>query len=221
MGDEHRAHALATEDPPEVGEQRVPRGRIEGGEGLVEEQDLRLEHERPRERHALRFAPRERARRAVGELPDPEMVEPPRDARPAHRRGDAAEAEPEGDVLLHGRVSEERLLEDRGHAPPGLEAPPGRDGGTPDPDRARGGRLEEAEDAEQRRLARAVRPDDREDLPVLELEGGDVEDERAGVTDGDVRQRDDGHGHAEGRTWMEPRWMEICQERSRGISRIS
>ena len=35
-----------------------------------------------------------------------------------------------------------------------------------------------------------------------------------------IAQREDGGGHA-GRTWIEPRWIENCQRRSRSISRIS
>ena len=47
-------------------------GVIERGERLVEQQDLRLQHERPRQRHALRLAAGERARlarRRAGAMP--------------------------------------------------------------------------------------------------------------------------------------------------------
>ena len=87
MGDEHGADALAAEDRPEVCDQRVPRGRIERGEGLVEQQHLRLEHERPRQGAALRLAAREGACPAPGEVPDPEALEPALGAAPALRGG--------------------------------------------------------------------------------------------------------------------------------------
>ena len=39
-----------------------------------------------------------------------------------------------------------------------------------EPDRARVGRVEQAEDVQQRALARPARPDDRDELAVLDLE---------------------------------------------------
>src|SRR2546430_14024892 len=73
VGDEDRRDAVAAEDRGEVGEERAPRRLVEPGEWLVEQQQLRLDHERPRERHALRLTARERARAPVAE---------PRDAQP-------------------------------------------------------------------------------------------------------------------------------------------
>ena len=81
-------------------------------------------------------------------------------------------------------------------------------------------RLEKTQDAEQRGLSRAIRADHGQHLAGHHGEMRHVEDGAAVVGHSDAGQLDDG-GHADGRTWMEPRCMESSQRRSRPISRIS
>src|SRR5262249_3836313 len=73
--------------------------------------------------------------------------------------------------------------------------------------------------------AAAVGPDHREHLSRLDRELGHVEDKARRAFESDAGERDD-HRHTRtarhaGRTWIDPRWMESCQCRSRSISRIS
>src|SRR6185369_1056867 len=75
------------------------------------------------------------------------------------------------------------------------------------------------ERAQQRGLAAAVGTDHGEDLARVHVERRHLQREAAGVAEADVAQRDDA-GHA-GSTWIDPRWIENSQRRSRSISRIS
>src|SRR5207237_1280010 len=193
-------------------------------ERLVEQQHLGLEDGGAGQRHALRLAPGERVRGARGQRGHTEALEPAR--RPRRRLGGrhAAEAQAEARVVADAGVGEQRFLEHGGY-PPALgerlarvhslaaeEHPP------------LVGALEQPEDAQQRRLAAAVGPDHAQDLTRDHVERGNVERIAAGVAAPDVAQgQDGGSGRRarEGSTWIEPRWIENCQRRSRSISRIS
>jgi len=146
-----------------------------------------------------------------GQGDDAEPLEPPLDPAPALGRRDAPEAEAQRDVLEDRGVGEQGLLEHGGHAPAHLQPARARDQGAAEAHLAGGGVLEQADHAQEGRLAGPVRPDDRQDRSLVDRQLGDVERERSVVADGDVPEGDDRHGQVEGRTWMEPRWIEICQ----------
>jgi hypothetical protein len=93
---------------------------VEVRQGLVEQQDLRLDHERPCDGHALLLSAGKLARIArlvPCELHHPQHLRHAAVAvRPAHAR---LEAQAVSDVLGDGHVRPQRVaLEDHRHAPP-------------------------------------------------------------------------------------------------------
>src|SRR5262249_8435103 len=190
VGDEHAGDVNLVVQAAEPRAQLLAHLRIERAEGLVEEQDLGLRGKRPGECDALALAARELGRqRALEsfELHEPEQL---RHARPDLRPGPLADAEAERDVVEHRHVTEERVvLEDEAHVA-----------------LAHGGvghvlvlvqhaagvrRLQPRDDAQQRRLARARRAEQREERAVWHLETDVVESQDASealhaVLDGDA-----------------------------------
>ena len=161
MRHEHRGHTVGANDRPELGDQRAARGRIERGKRLIEQQHGRIEHERAGERHPLRLAAGQAPRRAVPQRGDAEAREPAIDARIAFRFRDAAEAKPRSHVGGHGAARQQRLLEDGRHPPALGQGALRVDGASLEEYRPLGRRFEQAEHAEQGRLAAAVGADDR------------------------------------------------------------
>ena len=147
---------------------------IEVAQRLVEEEDLRLHHQRPSHRDPLLLAAGEFpriARLVAAELDDPQHV---LDARLAlglrHAR---LEPQAVGDVLGHGHVGPEGVaLEDHRHAPPLGRHDAGRRGkaSLAHPDLA-GLRTEESRDqTEGRRLAAPGGPEERDELAGLDFQ---------------------------------------------------
>jgi hypothetical protein len=129
------------------------------------------------------------------------------------------EAQPQRDVVGDGAAREQRLLEHRRHPAPLAQRVARVHLAALEADGAVGRRFQQAEHAEQRGLAAAVRTDDGEDLARPDGQRGDVEDRPAAVAHPHALEREQG-GHA-GSTWIEPRWIENSHARSRSISRIS
>ena len=145
--------------------------QVEGAERLVEEQDARAVDQRAGEGHALALAAGELAGPASpkpGELAPASSISSAR-ARGARPLGTPLDHEPVGHVLGDGHVGEERVvLED------GVDvALVGRHAGdvlAVEEDPARVGLLEAGDQAQAGRLARARRPEQREELAVVDLE---------------------------------------------------
>ena len=173
VGDEHGGVAGLVVDLAEPAAKVAPDLGVERAERLVEEEDARLDGKRAGKRHALALAAGELGRVAVleaGELDEVEKLQHPvadlgaRRPRPRRPRG-----EPEGDVVEHLHALEQRIaLEDEADVPLlhreaerilAAEEHP-----------ARGRELEPGEDAKERRLARAGRPEQRHQLAGLDLE---------------------------------------------------
>ena len=156
---------MTSSDGPRVGVQGSgepglelhPRDRVERAEGLVEAQDGPAGQQGAGEGDPLAHAARQRARRVSGEAGEPERVE--------HLTG-----EPPGvGARATGDAQGERGVVER--AQPGQEQVAlGHQGGRLGADGAGVGRLEAADELEQRRLAGAAASDDGDDLA-----GGDVE----------------------------------------------
>src|SRR4029077_19823136 len=102
------------------------------------------------------------------------------DARVA-RVSDAAELQPERDVLHDGHVGEQRMLKHCRHSPPLRQRAPRVDRPAAETNNTAAWPLEKPGDAQQRRLAAAVRADDGQDLALAQLERGHVEYGRAAV----------------------------------------
>ena len=79
---------------------------VERAEGLVEQQHLRLDGQRPRERHALLLAAGELRGVAVGEAVESHQREQLGDPLADLRLGPFADAQPEADVVVHRHVLE-------------------------------------------------------------------------------------------------------------------
>jgi hypothetical protein len=169
----------------------------------------------------LRFTARQRSGRTRGEAGDAEAFQPARDPSAAGGRGHAAKPQAEGDVVGDRRVGEQRLLEHGGHPAALAEGVAPVDRAPPHEHLPRIGTLEQPEHAQQRRFAGAVRADDGEHLTGEDVEGADVERIPVAIATADVTQGEHGARRHAGSTWIEPRWIENCQRRSRSISRIS
>ncbi|GMA32050.1 hypothetical protein GCM10025875_20420 [Litorihabitans aurantiacus] len=167
--------------------------RVEVGQRLVEQQQLRADRDGAGERDALLLAAGELLRAAAGQVAEADEVERLLDDAPALRRADLAQLEPVADVLGHGHVREERVgLED--HAEAAALGRGARGVDAVDEDRARRRDGVAREHAQRRRLAAAARSEQRGELP-----GGDGEVDR--VDGGEVAEalghllelRGDGH----------------------------
>ncbi len=143
--------------------------RIEIGERLVEQQDVRLDDEGARQGDALLLAARELARQALAELFEPHHAQRLGDLALDRSRIELPHAQAEGDVLRHGEMREEGIaLEDEA----GI-AVIGRDVGhvaLAEQDAARR-RLDEAGDeAQRRRLAAARGAEQDQELALVDLQ---------------------------------------------------
>ena len=157
VGDEERGGVDRRQHPadldPQLGAQRC----VEVGEGLVQQDHRGARGQRPRERHALQLAARERGRHAVLEAGQAHQRERVGDARAAVR---GAPRQAVGDVAGDAHVREEgRVLEDHADA-----APLGRDEGrragedpVVDADLAGVGALQAGDAAQEGGLAAAAR----------------------------------------------------------------
>ena len=142
-------------------------GAVEVAGRLVGQHDRRIVGQRARERHALLLAARELRRVVMRAAGQPDFLEQ-RSAR-APRVGDAGDLHRHGDVLVRGqRRDEVEELEDE---PDLLAAQPRervlvepRDVDAVDEHVAGRRRVEAGDQAEQRGLAAARRPDDRHEL---------------------------------------------------------
>lgn len=75
MGDQERGKAEAFAQLAQVLAELTPQRGVEGGEGLVEEQQARPARERARDRHSLLLAARELVGMARGERPQTRGIE--------------------------------------------------------------------------------------------------------------------------------------------------
>ena len=164
VGDEHAGDVHLVVQAPQPAAQLLAHLGIERPEGFVQQQHLRFHGQRPGERDALALAPGELLRVAVGQPVElyqfQQRVHPPADVglgRPAAARHDP---QPEGHVLEDGHVVEQRVvLEHEAHAPR-LRVGMGGIGAMKE-HTATVGLLQPGDDAQQRGLARAGRPQQR------------------------------------------------------------
>ena len=154
VGDEHGDHAAALDEPRQIALQLPGERRVERNEGLVEQQQGRANGERARQRCAPRQADREFARKMRPVLGEAERGEQGRDL------GFARVGRGEPHVVLDAAPRQEsRLLKNHAHSAMRRDV-----------DRALEIAIEAGENAHQRRLAAAGRPDQRAGLAFLERE---------------------------------------------------
>ena len=163
-GDPHRAldgaqlvaHALA----------ELP---VQRGQRLVEQQDARLVHERASQGHPLLHAARQLGRALAAGAIQPHELERVTDTALDLRRRQAPLAQAERHVLAHGEMRKQRVgLED--HAEAAQVRRPVRDVGAVDQDPAGRRRHEARDEIERGRLAAAGRPEQRQELALVDRE---------------------------------------------------
>src|SRR5690606_18328927 len=180
--DEERRHALALEEVADALAHLLAQQRVEVRERLVEEEEAGARRDGAGERDALLLA----AREGVG-LP---LLEPAEADEPQHLVGAGAAgllrhpAQPEGDVLAHGEVREERVVLE--HEPDAAPLRRHRDAVADErlPVERNGpavGRLEAGDAAQRGRLAAPARSEERERLALLDLEREAVDDRQHAV----------------------------------------
>src|SRR5919202_2583208 len=171
-GEQHRDGAGAAGERADDLSHAPGGERVERARRLVEQKHRRRVQERARHRHALLVAGRELAEAPAAQLPELDEFEQLPDA-PARLLGaEAVEPREEDEVLLDGEPPVEAALLGarqahlRAHllvVAHAVEAA--------DRDRAVGRLDERGDDLGERRLARAVAPDEAEDFPLAHVEG--------------------------------------------------
>ena len=170
VGDHHRRDRPlgARAQLREVLLQRVACERVERAERLVEEEYARLGGERAGDRHPLPHPTRELARLAVERIAEADAIERP--AGPALLIGGAlgrkGRLHGQAHVLERAEPGEQRVvLEDERRV-----AAHARHRRAVEHDRAGVGRRQARQQAQERRLAAAHRPDDRDEFAVIDVE---------------------------------------------------
>ena len=171
VGDEQHGDALALDPGEQVLGDVVADDGVERGEGLVHQQEPRLQRQHLRQRHPLALAAGELARIAVLEAGEPEAVEPAVGLGQRLGRGEPVQLQPERHVLPRRAPRQQRVV---------LEQEAGLGGRDAELDRAAVRRVQPGDRAQHRALARARRPDQADDLAVADLEREPV-DHRLGV----------------------------------------
>ena len=152
--------------------------RVEGGERLVEQQERRVGHERARDRDALPLAARQLVRHALAEAGEPHVLERLGDLRRHVRGRHLRHLQRERDVAFDGHVREQRVaLEHRAHRTALRRA--ADEVLAVEHDAAGVGQVEARDHPQERRLAAAGGPQQREELARLDgeadvVDGGEV-----------------------------------------------
>ena len=167
--------------------------RVEVRQRLVHEERARLAHDRASHRDALALSAGECRRPALEQLREPEQLGDLVDAASDLRLLRPADLQAVAEVVAdaHVRVERVRLEDHRDVAVPRREV---GDVAAADLDRALGDLLEAGDHAQQRRLPAARRPDEDDELAVVDLERDVVDrDDVAAEPLRDMGQADTGH----------------------------
>ena len=178
VGDEDAGDVDLVVQPPQPSAQFLAHLGVERAEGLVEQQHLRLDRERARQGDALALAAGELRGIAVGEAVELHELQ-----QLVHARADLGfgrplaprlHAQPEGDVLEHRHVAEQRvMLEDETDL--ALAHADGARVLAVEQHLAGVRRLQPGDDAQQRGLARARQTQQRDQLAGLDVQVDIVE----------------------------------------------
>ena len=201
VGDEECGDAEALLQVADLLAQALAEVLVEAGEGLVEQQNLRLEDEGAGEGDALLLAAGELVGHALAVAGEADLGEGGVDAAGDLVLREPAELQAEGDVPEDVHVGPEGVaLED--HAGRALLRGGAGDVLAVDGDGARGRGLEAADHPEQRRLAGAGGAEQAHELAVGDgqVEGVDGADGAEGL--GDVADVEDGHVRGSVGEWM-------------------
>ena len=174
VGDENGGDAEAMLQVGQFAAHVLAQAGIEVRQGLVEQQQVRLDDDGAGERDALLLSARQ-----FGGLAPAIALQPHRGQRARHPRlalgpRDLAHGEAEADVLRHRHVREEGVVLEDEADPPGPDRGMA-DVGTADRDAAAVGREDACDQTQERRLAAARRPQHGEELtgPDLDVDAVD------------------------------------------------
>ena len=185
MGHEHRGHALLVVQTAQPAPQLGADVGVERAERLVEQQHLRLHGERTGERHPLTLTAGQLMRSLTGPFGQPDQLEQLVDAGADLVPFALADPQPEGDVLEHGHVRERGVVLEHEPDAPVLRAHSGHVLAG-DPDHSPVGLLEAGDDPQERRFARAARPEQRGQRSLGDVERDVVERGEVAELLGDV-----------------------------------
>ena len=173
-----RDHQDGLPQPPVQVAQNLQHGlrilRVEIPGGLVGQQNRRVIHNRPRNRHALLLAAGERIRFVIQPLPDPQQAQHFLEFG-FRLRGRAPDVARHRDVVARRQVGQQvEFLEHESHRAfahaRALRVGHRRQVLVAHHDFPRGGRRQPADNVKQRRLPRARRADDRKEVALLHVE---------------------------------------------------
>ncbi|MNT13424.1 hypothetical protein D3C72_1483940 [compost metagenome] len=173
MGDEHAGHVQFIVQAAQPAAQLLAHLGVERAEGFVEQQHLGLHRQRAGQRDALALAAGQLRRVAVGQPVELHQLQQRThlvaDLRFARALGARLDAQAEGHVLEHAHMLEQRVvLEHKAHLALAHMLVRGIAPGQHD--LARIGALQAGDDAQQRGLAAAGRPQQRGQLAFVEIE---------------------------------------------------
>src|SRR3989442_2276569 len=180
VGHVHQGDADLAVDALELDLHLLAQVLVQCSERLVEQEDVRVEDEATCERDALLLAAGELARMLVGEPAQPDQVEDFPHALGLLRPRKCSHAQRKGDVLLDGHVGEQRVvLED--DADVALVRLAARQILAAELYDAAGGLLEARDHHQRRRLPRAARAEEREELALRDVEADSIDGVDAAV----------------------------------------
>ncbi len=191
MRDDHEGDAGLVLDVGDLELRLLAQLLVERAERLVEQQNLGLPGERPRESHALALAAGKLVRLALRERRQLHEIEHLPDPVAALGLGHGLVLEAIADILLHAHMREERVgLEHHVHRP--VIGRHVRHVLTVDEDLAARGRLEAREHAQQRRLAAARSAEKGEELALDDVDRHIVDGREVTELLGDLLDADEG-----------------------------
>ena len=193
--DEHERRPEVTVQPAELLLHRRSHGEVERCQRLVEQQYARLRRQRASERDALRLTTADLRWQAIRQVRQADELEQLLGARAPRMRTYPPYLQPEGDVLEHRQMREQRIALEREAERPRLRRPLGH-ALVAEVDLAGRRRLEPGDDAEQRGLAAAGRAEEGHELPLLDLEHDIAKRNDAAELLADAIESDGGAGHS-------------------------
>src|SRR5919201_5455152 len=114
MRHEYRRHTALVQYLLQIAQEVVAGQRIERGERLIQQEEIRFDSESPRQTDPLRLATGQRPGGAAGKMLDAEAPHPVPGALGDLRLRHAPEFEAEGDIPRYRGIDQQRLLEDGG-----------------------------------------------------------------------------------------------------------